>query len=298
MKFNIVKVTPEKAVEYLTKNTQNRRLDMFHVRKLAKEMTSGNWINNGDSIRFNSEGELIDGQHRLNAVVRAGVSVDMIVITDIEDPNAFKTIDTNGKPRNVGQVLGLMGVKNNTLASSVARRLIAWENTMDKSKWDLNSTEFRFVSAKEIIDYVEKNNEEIQQAILQMKSSLVFKRCGAGTGLLTAVIIINRYDEEKAFDFIEMLKTGYHPMVDSPVIALRDRLLTPPERRGQKWENELLACVIKAFNCFLHEKPLKALRWIGDGKNAERFPELGKLNRTQRKSSRSDIIQLELEGAE
>jgi len=272
MKFNEVLVTPDIAVQYLTKNQNNRPLDRFHVLKLSKDIADGKWSMNGDTIRFNKDGELIDGQHRLNAVIKAGVPVPMIIVTDIEDPHAFRTIDTNSKLRNVGQVLGLMNVKNGFVAGAVARRLIHWETTEDKSTFSLDVANYRYVSTADIIQYVENNNEEIQYMVLKMKRSLIFKQCGAGTILVTSLIICSRYNEEEAEEFINALISGYHPQMDSPVIRLRDRLLTPPDRKGNKWELELMAIVFKAFRKFLDHQPIKQLRWVFEGNNKEPFP--------------------------
>ena len=279
MEFRQELITPEIAAMYLAKNLNNRRLDMFHVRKLAKDMNEGNWAMNGDTIRFNNEGELIDGQHRLNAIIYSGKSMNMVVVEGIEDPNAFKTIDTNAKLRNVGQILGLQGIKNSNLVGSIARRLIAWERTADKSEFNMDTQTFRYISTPNIIDFVAENNEEIQEMIYRLRNSLVMKRCGSGTALITALVLIRRFDSDKALEFVEILKSGYHNMEDSPVIKLRDRLLTPPERRGNKWELEMKAMVIKAFNKYIHDKPAKHIRWIRDGGTAEKFPIIGENSR-------------------
>lgn len=281
MKFTEVLVTPEIAATYLAKNHNNRRLDMFHVRKLSKDIREGKWVLNGDTVRFDIDGNLIDGQHRLNAVIHSGVSIPMLVIEGIENPNAFKTIDTNAKLRNVGQILGLMGVKNSNLSGAIARRLKHYEDTVEKENFSLDVAAFRYISTQDIIQYLEKHEEEIQQMILRIKSHLVFKQCAAGTSLVTSLILCNRFDSEKTNEMIDILITGSHAQIDSPIIKLRDRLLTPAPRRGKAWDLEIMAIVVKAFIKFIEGKPARHLRWMREGGTAEKFPLLDSIEVVQ-----------------
>lgn len=92
MKPKIVYVTPAMAQEWLRKNTNNRRLREGTVEGLADAIRRGEWIVSHQGIAFGKSGRLLDGQHRLHAVVRAGIAVEMMVTFD-EDDEAFKVID-------------------------------------------------------------------------------------------------------------------------------------------------------------------------------------------------------------
>ena len=79
-----IDVTPVLAQEWLEHNVDNNR----HVRpslvwKYAYDMKNGNWGINTDAIAFNANGQLINGQHRLNAIIRANVTVPMLVVFDL-----------------------------------------------------------------------------------------------------------------------------------------------------------------------------------------------------------------------
>lgn len=88
------RITPEKAQFYLDKNLPtNRGISMSRVSSYADDMLSGNWSDNCTTIKFNSAGDLIDGQHRLSAIVKSGKTVSMWVARGV-DENAFKTVDT------------------------------------------------------------------------------------------------------------------------------------------------------------------------------------------------------------
>jgi len=80
------KITPDMAQEYLKFNTENyRSLSKDRVISYASDMKNGRWQFNGESIKFSENGQLIDGQHRLQAIIRAGVPVDMLVIRGVKD---------------------------------------------------------------------------------------------------------------------------------------------------------------------------------------------------------------------
>lgn len=68
-------VTPEMAYDWLVHNTNNRDLRPLDVLYLKQCILSGNWRVTHQGIAFYADGELADGQHRLNAIADAGVGV-------------------------------------------------------------------------------------------------------------------------------------------------------------------------------------------------------------------------------
>ena len=98
MEARIELITPQIAEQYLAKNSNNyRRLYKATVEQYASEMLNGEWIFNGEAIKFNKSGKLVDGQHRLSAIVKSGCSVPMVVITDVnDDVNTYLTLGHKG----------------------------------------------------------------------------------------------------------------------------------------------------------------------------------------------------------
>ena len=77
-------VTPELAAHYLKRNVDNyRKISKAKVGQYAAEMKAGKWQLNGEGIMFDEEGKLKNGQHRLAAVIAAGIPVEMTIITGI-----------------------------------------------------------------------------------------------------------------------------------------------------------------------------------------------------------------------
>lgn len=69
-------ITPEMAAKYLEKNTRNyRNSKPSRVLEFVRLIKSGKFVETHQGIAFDEDGVLGDGQHRLQAIVSAGVSV-------------------------------------------------------------------------------------------------------------------------------------------------------------------------------------------------------------------------------
>lgn len=106
-KDDFVMVDAEMAKTMLQGNQSNRRLNPKTVQKYAVDMRNGDW-NGYDPIVFSSEGKLINGQHRLNAVI-ASKSVVPMIIYQLEE-GMEKAVFDRGKVRSVQDTLQLKGV--------------------------------------------------------------------------------------------------------------------------------------------------------------------------------------------
>lgn len=104
MKIVQVTVTPEKAKLWLTKNVGNRPIRESNVQRFVEVIKSGEYKMTHQGVAFDKKGNLIDGQHRLHAVVRAGRSVEMMVARGC-DPATFAYID-QGAFRSASDILG------------------------------------------------------------------------------------------------------------------------------------------------------------------------------------------------
>lgn len=117
---SIVRITPQIAVEWLERNKRNRPLNNRHWQFLASAIKAGDYILNGETIIFDTENMLLDGQHRLHAVVESGACIDALVVRGIS-PESFNTLD-GGRARTTGEVLAMEGeVNSNALAGAVSQ---------------------------------------------------------------------------------------------------------------------------------------------------------------------------------
>ncbi len=121
-----VLITPGVAERWLEKNIKNRILKTSKVAKLVREMKSGQWIEEtGESIKFLGDFEqLIDGQHRLAAIVESGLSFEFLVNINCSE-KAFSVIDT-GSTRTARDLVSIQGFKkySGEISSGVSRFLL------------------------------------------------------------------------------------------------------------------------------------------------------------------------------
>ena len=140
LQARVMLITPAIARFYLTRNLKNRPLRERHVKKLAHLMAAGKWVLNGEPIQFDTQGRLLNGQHRLNAIILSNKSVYMLVVEGVSDPNAFATIDQNALSRGAHTVLQMNGVSNATIMTSISKKLLHWYNTKDKFNFSFNAS--------------------------------------------------------------------------------------------------------------------------------------------------------------
>lgn len=88
----ILDVTPELAEKFLIQNTRNRKLRSAHLKAIVRELKEGKWQFNGDALRFDSKGTLVDGQHRLHAILLSGVTAKTLVMFGLA-PEVYEDID-------------------------------------------------------------------------------------------------------------------------------------------------------------------------------------------------------------
>lgn len=112
-------VSPALAEEYLKKNTHNRALNKNVVAKYASTMRAGKWLITHQGIAFNAAGDLIDGQHRLWAIIKAGVTVRLAVTRNLD--GATQLVLDTGQRRSISQNLSLLGKPN-------VQAVTAWAN--------------------------------------------------------------------------------------------------------------------------------------------------------------------------
>lgn len=76
----------------LAHNGGNRKMRMTGVEFLTRAMREGQFLTTHEGIAFDTEGSLIDGQHRLRAIIASGTRQWMLVVKNLE-PEVFNVID-------------------------------------------------------------------------------------------------------------------------------------------------------------------------------------------------------------
>lgn len=108
MEIERVLMSPDMAKELLKTNNKNRRPSEQHIAYLAGQMMGGAWRENGETIIIGANGMLLDGQHRIAAVILSKTSVPMMIVRGV-DETTYATIDM-GRKRRTSDILTIEGV--------------------------------------------------------------------------------------------------------------------------------------------------------------------------------------------
>jgi len=112
-------ITPALAAAYLERNTGNRPKKERHIAQIADAMKRGQWMLTHEAIAFSKSGRLIDGQHRLCAVVKSNATVQMHVARECEE-STFAVIG-DGARRKAADVLSTMGESHSVKLAGMIR---------------------------------------------------------------------------------------------------------------------------------------------------------------------------------
>jgi len=92
MKAQNTLITPDIAKKMLAGNDSNRAISESTLAQYIKSMLAGEWKQNAETIKIGSSGKLLDGQHRLTAIIKSGKPMHMLVVNGVDD-NVIDTID-------------------------------------------------------------------------------------------------------------------------------------------------------------------------------------------------------------
>ncbi|KZM70782.1 hypothetical protein [Nocardia terpenica] len=125
---DVVLVSSATARRWLASHRRNRPLSKQSVARYQSDMAAGLWTFAADPIRFDVEGHLIDGRHRLVALAGCAppLSLPFLVVRGL--PTEAQLVMDQGRKRNAGQQLSMLGVKNATTIAAGVRILLLWDS--------------------------------------------------------------------------------------------------------------------------------------------------------------------------
>lgn len=248
MRLGVVDVTPDKAREILAKqNTRNRSIRQTQVKKLATDILEDRWKLTSQAISIDTNGVLIDGQHRLAAVVQSGKTVQMLFATDCA-PDTFDVIDT-GLGRTAADVVGLAGAKYGPLIAAGIKTTALYKEYPDRI-WQntMSSTHSRICQVynkdPDFYNLTACYTDRIRKLCHKVNPTSIF--------VLLNLTCELGFDIEYIFDdFLMKLATGENLQRGCPILCYRQALfngLKPPLNKNLQQYS--VACVIKCFNYY------------------------------------------------
>lgn len=266
--IELVEITPELAHEWLGFNTHNRNVRQRVVLAYAADMTAGNWRWNGESVKFSADGTLLDGQHRLKAVVEAGIAVPMLVIRGLKN-DAQETVD-GGAKRKFADVLKLRDEPSPIALASICRRVTVWDGGSR--------------GGAEVGGKYAPTNTQMLQALerypwlrdLALPATNVAVHCGLPASVIGfSWWLFSQLDggSDDAEFFFARLGDGQGLVKGDPIYELRKAADNSRSVKGERSERYLTAILIKAWNAYRDGAKVGLLRFRPGGAAPERFPE-------------------------
>lgn len=142
-------VTPALAEEMLEKNFSNRKINQRRVACYANDMKSGHWekIVDGLALQFDKEWNLLNGQHRLQAIVQSGIAQEMFIFQKDVSASALALPFDTGMTRSLAVIMkkssnyiGVISMLYNLSKGTTPlspNKITAFENALNESELDL-----------------------------------------------------------------------------------------------------------------------------------------------------------------
>lgn len=273
----IVRVTLRMARAWLERNIErNRSKRPRDIENLSRDMGADepHFLCTGDTIKLTPFGELIDGQQRLEAFVKAAKENPRVtwfrtgVAFNIAE-EAILVTDT-GARRTFRDWLKLKDQQYQTNVSAIVRRFFEWElgNYVDLRGWGAMHGGFIQPTESELATFWEPRREEFDAAVRIAQDARQHSRANT-TATGTAYIVLRRIDDAQCKAFFEHLVVGEHLGRYDPIKKLRDRLMLGGDPRAEKADKlnatEQLYLMFQAWNIWREDgtvgtgQPVKAL---------------------------------------
>lgn len=268
VRFKVEQIDPKTAEAYLEHNKINRPLRKGGVEKFATDMKNGDWGLTHQAIAFDEQGNILDGQHRLWAIVESGCTIEMPVARGL-DPSARDFID-QGIPRTVVDVAKLRDPKSlvTQFWGAAARRMMIGTRT------------HVVYTRQEVLNFMETHEKALSFAITDaLQGKRVFRVTPAA---IPAVMARAAYHEDKdrirEFGSI-MLGTMPKGDEDSGAHVLRGWLLAGAPNRAKAMAKDMEAyCKAqRALQGFLAGEKLRSVY----AKTEEIWPLVGESRRAK-----------------
>ena len=251
-----VLMTPEMALEMLKINTRNRPLNKSKVLEYESLMKRGMWKYNGEPVIVGKGNVLLDGQHRLAAIIKAKVSQKILIVENIE-ADVFDTIDV-GKARTGGDMLAILDVKD---ASKVASIIGAYRSLCLKRTNINNSSSV--LSKSEVVSIYREMPDFWQD--LNKMGGTIYRRLRLFThsrvgGYIAFLVLEKKHNLEKVYNFFWQLVSSEN-VENETINVLREKLLkdiTGQYRLTPKYKH---VCIVKAWNSYISGKTLNTIRY-------------------------------------
>lgn len=255
LQFREVFITPSIAKDFLQSNTKNRKIKIPVVKRYANEITSGRWrTNTAEAIKISKTNVILDGQHRLHAIVMANKGINMHVVNNLDD-DVFDVLDT-GSVRTAFDVFYINGSKYASVLPGIIQNFKMFERGIS-----LQSKVYNKLTNAQLIEFYELN-----PPYWNLIAGMTIKWHTGFSKILTPAVIGGLYsiflkvsDCSDAENFMDELCYGKE-FTNDTIIWLRKKLIEDKISKTKLPPTVKIALIIKAWNLYRKGKQVKSLK--------------------------------------
>lgn len=268
MNVSVEAIGPNDAETLLSNMQINRGVSKSQVKRFQEIMESGKWRHDiGETIKITKSGKLVDGQHRLRAIIASGRVYQVAVTRGVAD-DAMDIIDT-GRSRTASDLLVMRGHKNAGIAASAAKKMMIYET------WGMqgffNSTHNR-IENNDVLRYAERHMDLLQESVHYGKGDSLRAMMPPSNGAFVYSVLSRAGREGERF--LSVLSSGSVDQEDRVIVNLRNALAN---RRLKGIRGDAMGPVFsaKAWNAWIKGDLLKLFKEPKTPNHYPRFDLLG-----------------------
>jgi hypothetical protein len=253
MEFKRTLVTPSLAKELLEKNIKNRRLKQPTLDRYVKDMTNGKWKEDtGEVLKISKSGVILDGQHRLHALIKANLSLFFHIAYDVDD--SVYTVLDSGSLRSSADSFKIEGIKN----SNVLPSILSTYQQLKKGRLNIKIKDY---ATDELLEmYYQRERFWSDTAYKSINWYMNFSKILSPSVIGGVYSRIYDISPEKAQTFINELCTG-SMITNNTIVLLRQKLISD-KLSQRKLTNEVkMALIIKTWLFYKENKEPKLLKF-------------------------------------
>lgn len=245
----VVDITPEVAQRWLDEsNIHNRSIKPSVVAAYVRDMQNNRWRLTGEPIKFDNQGTLLDGQHRLQAISRLDKSISTFVVFGLDSES--QDVMDSGVKRGAADALVFEGTKNANDVSATARLALS----MNENRRIVNVK----LTNAEVQEYV-RANPELPEAIGALRKSTTRHVPITPRVATYAFWVMWRVDPNDAIRFMTSLETLADLDITNPILVLHRRLAGTYGANRKISIEEQLSLVFRAWNYWRRGERLRKL---------------------------------------
>lgn len=271
LKVSLRAINSKVAAKMLDANTHNRKLRKGRVISYAQQMQRGEWSPGGDSaIIIDRTGVILNGQHRLAAVILSETTQVFMVLTGVE-PRAQDVMD-RGLTRGLPDALTLRGERNVNNLAAVLRwtHRLSYIESIGGRTAHYGVEEHR-PTVPQMLNLLDEH-PDIRDSLKKSLPIMLHLHLRAATGAVH--YRCSRIAGADCDEFFEKLHTGVDLTANDPIMVFRNQLLGEVRETRRMSDFREAAMLIKTWNYWREGVEVGLIKWNAGGakKGRELFP--------------------------